>query len=78
MLDGYTEISGELPINPSGGLNSKGHPIGATGIAQACEIYQQINGLAGARQVKKHDVGFTLNMAGFGNNAVAAIYEAFP
>ena len=78
LLDGYTEISGGLPINPSGGLNSKGHPIGATGIAQACEIFQQINGLAGARQVKKHDVGFTLNMAGFGNNAVAAIYEAFP
>ncbi len=77
LRDGITEISGELPINPSGGLNSKGHPIGATGVAQACEVYQQINGLAGPRQVKRHEVGFTLNMAGFGNNAVAGIYEAF-
>ena len=49
--DGRTSIGGELPVNPSGGLLSRGHPVGATGMAQVCELYWQLTGQAGARQV---------------------------
>ena len=76
VADGVTEIGGEFPINASGGLNSKGHPIGATGIAQAAEVFQQIRGEAGQRQVKHAENGMMMNMAGFGNSAVAAVMGA--
>ena len=76
VSDGVTEIGGEFPINASGGLNSKGHPIGATGIAQAAEVFQQIRGEAGQRQVKHAENGMMMNMAGFGNSAVAAVMGA--
>lgn len=72
---GETALNGELPINASGGLNSKGHPIGASGVAQTAEIYLQLTGNAGRRQVKNHNIGFSLNMAGFGNNSTAIVYE---
>ncbi|MEH6570694.1 MAG: thiolase family protein [Halioglobus sp.] len=49
---GATQIGGRIPINPSGGLESKGHPIGASGLAQAYELVTQLRGEAGARQVK--------------------------
>lgn len=71
--NGVTGIGGELPINTSGGLISRGHPIGATGIAQIYEAYLQITDKAGSRQVKSASVGMTLGMAGFGNSAVATI-----
>lgn len=74
VMNGETEISGSLPINASGGLNSKGHPIGASGVAQAAEIFLQITGGAGRRQVKDARIGFSLSMAGFGNNATAVVY----
>lgn len=74
VMNGETEISGSLPINASGGLNSKGHPIGASGVAQAAEIFLQITGKAGKRQVKDAHIGFSLSMAGFGNNATAIVY----
>lgn len=48
---GATEIGGRLPVNPSGGLISRGHPVGATGVAQICELVWQLRGQAGARQV---------------------------
>jgi acetyl-CoA acetyltransferase len=48
---GETRIGGRLPVNPSGGLESKGHPIGATGLGQIYELTQQLRGTAGARQV---------------------------
>jgi len=51
-MEGITELGGEKPINPSGGLNSKGHPIGASGVAQVVEAFLQIRGEAGQRQVK--------------------------
>ncbi|QKQ99052.1 thiolase family protein [Metallosphaera tengchongensis] len=76
-LDGRTEIDGDIPINTSGGLNSKGHPIGASGVAQAVEAYLQIRGEAGVRQVKGR-VGLTLSMAGFGNSATVAIFGDEP
>jgi len=50
-LDGVTAQEGELPVNPSGGLKARGHPIGATGLAQLCELFWQLTGAAGERQV---------------------------
>ena len=53
MLDeGVTALSGRTPINPSGGLLSRGHPIGATGAAQMAELFWQLQGWCEARQVK--------------------------
>ena len=48
---GETRIGGRIPVNPSGGLESKGHPVGATGIAQVHELVTQLRGEAGVRQV---------------------------
>ena len=74
VVNGETSIGGSLPVNTSGGLNSKGHPIGASGVAQAAEIFLQLTGDAGMRQVKDAHLGFSLSMAGFGNNATAIVY----
>lgn len=67
---GVTSLKGKLPINPSGGLKAKGHPVGATGIGQVHEIVMQLRGDAGERQVKNARIGFTCNFGGFGNNVV--------
>jgi len=75
MDEGTTERDGDLPINTSGGLKSKGHPLGASGVAQAVEIYEQMIGEAGPRQVDA-DVGLTCNVGGFGNCVITAIMEA--
>ncbi len=72
---GETQIGGKLPINTSGGLNSKGHPIGASGVAQTGEIYLQLTGQAGKRQVNNAHTGFSVSMAGFGNNSTSFVYE---
>jgi benzoylsuccinyl-CoA thiolase BbsB subunit len=64
ICEGKTEIEGSLPVNPSGGLLSKGHPLGATGIAQVVEIVQQLRGHAGQRQVGDPRVGLTHTMGG--------------
>lgn len=61
---GETAIGGRIPINTSGGLKSKGHPVGATGVAQICEIVTQLRGDAGERQVKGAKRGLTQNMGG--------------
>ncbi|BFH73116.1 thiolase family protein [Sulfurisphaera javensis] len=78
VMEGITSLQGEIPINPSGGLNSKGHPIGASGIAQAVEAFLQIRGEAGERQVKNARVGLSLSMAGYGNSATVIIYGDEP
>ena len=57
--DGATEITGRIPVNPSGGLLSKGHPVGATGVAQIVEIVSQLRGNCGARQVAGAKIGLT-------------------
>jgi len=72
--DGTTAIDGQMPINTSGGLISKGHPIGASGVAQATEAFFQIRGEAGARQVKSNKLGLSISLAGFGNNATVIVY----
>jgi acetyl-CoA C-acetyltransferase len=70
---GDTRIGGKLPINPSGGLKARGHPVGATGVAQIVELTWQLRGEAGERQVKKPKTGFSLNFGGFGNNVLAFV-----
>lgn len=71
---GETALKGKLPINPSGGLKAKGHPVGATGVGQAHEIVLQLRGEAGERQVKGAKTGFTVNFGGFGNNVVSLCF----
>jgi acetyl-CoA C-acetyltransferase len=70
---GETQITGRLPINASGGLKAKGHPVGATGVSQIVELVLQLRGEAGERQVKNARNGFALNFGGFGNNVVATV-----
>jgi len=72
--DGVTDRDGDLPINTSGGLKSKGHPLGASGVAQAYELYAQLLGDAGARQVDA-EVGLACNVGGFGNCVTTTILE---
>ena len=74
-IDGYTALEGKFPINPSGGLKSKGHPVGATGVAQICEAVYQLRGEAGKRQIKNARVGLTQNMGGTGGTSVVHILE---
>jgi acetyl-CoA C-acetyltransferase len=74
-MDGETARDGRLPVNTSGGLKSKGHPLGASGVAQAVEIYEQLVGEAGPRQVDA-DVGLACNVGGFGNCVTTTILEA--
>lgn len=71
---GETSLTGKLPINTSGGLKGKGHPVGATGVGQAHEIILQLRGDAGKRQVKDAKIGFTCNFGGFGNNVVCLTF----
>ncbi len=75
-LDGKTSIECNLtPVNTSGGLKSKGHPVGATGIAQIIELFEQLNHNAGARQVERAHVGMAQNMGGSGASCVIHILE---
>jgi len=73
--EGVTDRDGELPINTSGGLKSKGHPLGASGVAQVYEIYKQLTGTAGPRQVDA-EAGLACNVGGFGNCVITTIMEA--
>jgi len=73
--EGETEIDGRIPINPSGGLKGKGHPVGATGIAQAVEAVLQLRGKAGRRQVKDAEIGLIHNLGGSGATTVINILK---
>ena len=73
--EGVTELGGNLPVNPSGGLKSKGHPVGATGTAQAYEIYLQLTGQAEKRQVDGAEMGLSHNVGGSGATASVHIYR---
>ncbi|RMG26934.1 MAG: thiolase domain-containing protein [Methanobacteriota archaeon] len=74
-LDGETTRDGPLPVNVSGGLKAKGHPIGATGVAQIVEITNQLRGTAGRRQVADVEIGMTQNLGGSGSTIVTHILE---
>jgi len=71
--DGVTTLTGRLPVNTSGGLLAKGHPVGATGVAQICEVFWQLRGEAGKRQVAKAKVGLTENGGGMVRSEAAAL-----
>jgi acetyl-CoA C-acetyltransferase len=73
---GETRLGGRLPVNTSGGLKAKGHPVGATGTAQAYEIYLQLTGQADRRQVKNAKLGLTHNVGGSGATATVHIYRS--
>ncbi|MEW6363609.1 MAG: thiolase domain-containing protein [Acidobacteriota bacterium] len=73
---GMTALGGRIPVNTSGGLKGKGHPVGATGVAQVVEITRQLRGESGERQVKGARVGLTQNMGGTGASTVVHILEA--
>ncbi len=72
---GETALHGRIPINTSGGLKSKGHPVGATGVAQIHELVTQLRGLAGPRQVTGVMRGLAQNMGGSGGSSVVHILE---
>jgi len=75
-MDGVTAVDGKFPVNASGGLKSKGHPVGATGVAQIVEIVKQIRGDADkGRQVKNANIGLAQNMGGSGASSVVHILE---
>jgi acetyl-CoA acetyltransferase len=75
LRKGATDLDGELPVNPSGGLLSRGHPIGATGCAQLVELTDQLRGRAGGRQVTRARLGLAENGGGVldGDEAVVAL-----
>jgi acetyl-CoA C-acetyltransferase len=75
-LAGNTCLRGEKPINTSGGLKSKGHPVGATGVAQICDVVLQIRGEAGERQVTRNQIGLAQNLGGSGATCVVTILGA--
>jgi acetyl-CoA acetyltransferase len=70
---GHTTLGGKLPVNVSGGLESQGHPVGATGIRQAVELYWHLAGKAGQRQVEGARVGLAQNAGGTVGNSAAAL-----
>jgi acetyl-CoA C-acetyltransferase len=71
----YTALDGEFAINTSGGLKAKGHPVGATGVAQIIELYHQLRNEAGKRQVDSPNLGLAHNVGGSGATAVVHICE---
>lgn len=73
--DGATALGGKIPVNTSGGLKACGHPVGATGIKQICEVVTQLRGDAGARQVDA-EIGMTHNVGGTGATVVVHILGA--
>ncbi len=76
VKDGTTDISGAIPVNPTGGLKARGHPTGATGVAQIRDIVMQLRGRAPkGLQIDNPEVGLTHNIGGFGNNMVVTILE---
>ena len=76
VREGQTKRNGQIPINPSGGLKSKGHPIGATGVGQVVEVYDQLTGKAGERTVKDAKIGLTQNFGATGASCAVHIFQS--
>ena len=72
---GLTALGGKIPVNTSGGLKSKGHPVGATGVAQLVELTEQLRGASGDRQVKNAKRALAQNMGGSGGSSLVHILE---
>lgn len=75
VAEGHIALEGRVPINPSGGLKAKGHPIGATGISQMFEAVTQIRGEAGQRQIRSAEVGLTHNLGGTAGTCLVHIFR---
>ncbi|WIV66982.1 thiolase domain-containing protein [Natrialbaceae archaeon AArc-T1-2] len=75
LREGVTDPDGELPVNTSGGLKSKGHPIGATGAGQVVEAFDQLTGQAGDRQLEEPTYGLTHNVGGSGGATAIHVFE---
>jgi len=75
VREGSTSRTGEIPINPSGGLKSKGHPIGATGIGQVVEVFEQLTGKADQRTVRDAEIALTHNFGATGASAAVHIFK---
>ena len=71
-----TKLNGQISINPSGGLKSKGHPIGATGVGQVVEVYDQLTGYADERTVKNAKIGLTHNFGATGASCAVHIFQS--
>src|SRR5579875_3167943 len=74
-VEGRTKIGGGTPVNQSGGLKAKGHPVGATGVGQVVEVYEQLSGRAGERQVKDAQIALTHNVGATGGSCAVHIFE---
>ncbi|HEY6883363.1 MAG TPA: thiolase domain-containing protein [Nitrososphaeraceae archaeon] len=75
IREGATRRNGEIPINPSGGLKSKGHPIGATGIGQVVEVFEQFTGKAGDREIRNAEYALTHNFGATGASSAVHIFR---
>lgn len=76
VREGRTKLNSDISINPSGGLKSKGHPIGATGIGQVAEVFDQLTGKAGERTVKDAKIGLTHNFGATGASCAVHIFKS--
>ncbi len=76
VREGRTVLNGEISINPSGGLKAKGHPIGATGVGQVAEVFEQLTGKAGQRTVKNAHIGLTHNFGATGASCAVHIFKS--
>jgi acetyl-CoA C-acetyltransferase len=75
VRNGDTKLTGKIPINPSGGLKAKGHPIGATGVGQVVEVFEQFTGKAGQRTIKDAEIALTHNFGATGASAAVHIFK---
>ncbi len=75
VREGRTKLNSDISINPSGGLKSKGHPIGATGVGQVVEVYDQLTGRAGQRTVKDAKIGLTHNFGATGASCAVHLFQ---
>lgn len=75
VREGLTKTNGDIAVNPSGGLKSKGHPIGATGVGQVVETFEQLTGRAGKRTVKDAKIGLTHNFGATGASCAVHIFR---
>jgi acetyl-CoA C-acetyltransferase len=75
VRNGEVRIGGKRPVNLSGGLKACGHPVGATGVKQIVEIYNQLKGRGGKKQIKKAKVGLAHNVGGTGGTATVHILQ---
>ncbi|MCI4322334.1 MAG: acetyl-CoA acetyltransferase, partial [Thermoplasmata archaeon] len=73
--DGETARNGKLPVNPSGGLKAKGHPVSATGVGQVVEIFEQFNHEAGGRQVPRTEWALAHNVGATGGSCSVHLFQ---